>query len=47
MESDADVPGDAMHKGSKKLKPRREPSEAGMSPVLEPPNLAFLMLYCL
>ena len=47
MESDADVPRDPMHKGPKKLKPRREPSEAGMSPVLEPLNLVFLMLYCL
>ena len=33
MESGADVPGDAMHKGSKKPKPYRELSEAGMSPV--------------
>jgi hypothetical protein len=47
MESGADVPGDAMHKGSKKPKPCREASEAEMSLVFEPPNLAFLMLYCL
>jgi hypothetical protein len=39
------VHGYATHKESKK--PHREPSEAGMSPVLEPPNLAFLTLYCL
>ena len=36
-----------MHKGPKKPKPRREPSEAGTPPVFELLKLPLLMLYCL
>jgi hypothetical protein len=36
-----------MHKGSKKPKLCREPSEAGTPPVFELIKLPLLMLYCL
>ena len=46
MESGADVPGDGMHKGSKKPKPCREPSEAGMSPVgTTEPRISYVALF--